>query len=184
MTILFYLIALVAVAAALGVVLLKNPLYSALALVSNMIALAALYAQLDAHFLAAAQVVVYAGAIMVLVIFVLMLLNAKEETPTAPGLFLLIVGGVIAVVFLTIIIPIVDETFQVFRTAQPLQGTTAALGITLFSRFIAPFECASLLIMASILGAVYLARRRVGGLETNPTPNPGRAGFQKAVEHK
>ena len=80
-----FIISLAAVAAAIGVVAFKNPLYSAFSLIMNLLAVAGLYAVMNAHFLATSQVVVYAGAIMVLVLFVLMLLNLKTESTSAIG---------------------------------------------------------------------------------------------------
>ena len=146
-----------------------------------MVIFAAFYAQLGAHFLAVAQIVVYAGAIMVLVLFVVMLLNAKVESLNAPGTFLTVVGVIIGGLFLYLILPLFAESFQLTdSTPEVLQGDVKTIGELLYSRYEFPFQMASLLIMAAVAGAVMLAKRRHKGLESAVTPNPGRDEFMRA----
>ncbi len=99
---LFYIFALFAVVAGVGVVLFRQPLYSAFCLVVNMVILAALFARLDAHFLAASQLIVYAGAIMVLVVFVIMLLSLEVEEQM-PSVVNVVISGLIGLAFVLMI---------------------------------------------------------------------------------
>ncbi|MBX7137084.1 MAG: NADH-quinone oxidoreductase subunit J [Oligoflexia bacterium] len=160
MAVTFYLMAVLLLLSAVAVITFKNPIYSALALVFNLFVVAGLFATLDAHFIAAVQVVVYAGAIMVLVMFVLMLLSAKLEkaSPFSPLYF-----GAALICGLAFAVTLGLEFDSGFNSAPPasdLQGTVAAVGKVLYSRYVFPFEAASLLLMAAIAGAVVLARRR------------------------
>lgn len=161
MTFAFLILAIILVASAIGVVALKNPLNSALCLVLNFMGIACMYAMLDAHFLAAVQVIVYAGAIMVLVVFVLMLLNVKSEEPVRGGLFFFGIAIGASLVFLRIISSTVfSGADQIPAGAPGLSGTAAAIGEVLFTKYVFPFEAASILIMAAIVGAVMLAKKR------------------------
>ncbi len=160
---LFGLMALLLLASAFGVVLCKNPIHSALCLVTNLLGVAVLFAMLDAHFLAMVQIIVYAGAIMVLVVFVLMLLNLKEE------------GDRRGVVFPTLVIlaaaalgwvsySLFSGAAHPFQFSVPaVQGTVFEIGQLLYREYLYPFEVASLLIMIGLVGAVMLARRRTKG---------------------
>ncbi len=158
----FGVIALVAVASALGLVLRRNPIHGALFLVVNLGSIAALYLMLGAEFLAAAQVIVYAGAIMVLFVFAIMvLIPGKEETGPDPRrawrtaalpagflLFLLVAGTGIA------------------RLGTPVSAApgpadnVSALARALFSDYLYPFELTSVLLLAAMVGVMLLARRR------------------------
>ncbi|MCO6430950.1 MAG: NADH-quinone oxidoreductase subunit J [Deltaproteobacteria bacterium] len=160
MTYIFLLLALVMVASALAVVTLHNPLHSALALILNLLTVAALFAALDAHFLAAVQIIVYAGAIMVLVVFLLMLLNIKTEKPKPMGKFLFVLSAAVGVSFLALCIPAFNEAFRIFPDpVHELEGTVKAMGRILYTEYVFPFEAASVLILAAIVGAVMLAKR-------------------------
>ncbi|NLF25347.1 MAG: NADH-quinone oxidoreductase subunit J [Deltaproteobacteria bacterium] len=141
-----------------GMVLSRRPLYGALWLVSALLGTAVVYALLHAHFLAAAQLLVYAGAVVVLVLIVLMLLGGNPERYRlgAFGLgFLAIVFGVILVWGLTpgFLVPLWESS-----PASDL-GTVQNLGRALYGRFVFPFEAASLLILTALVGALMLARR-------------------------
>lgn len=178
-TVLFTLMSIVAVASALGVVALKNPVYSAFSLVVNLVMVAGFFAMLDAHFLAVAQIIVYAGAIMVLFVFVIMLLNLKVETLSQRQTGLSIIGLVVGALFLALVVPIVEHAFRDFAVAQPsVEGTVKSVGHLLYSEYLYPFEIASVLIIAAIVGAVMLAKR-AGGVEAAlgqqiPTQGTGR----------
>ncbi len=164
-TILFFIIfGGMAVGCALSMVAQRNPLYSAVSLIGVFVALACLYLTLAAPFIAAVQIIVYAGAIMVLVVFVIMLLNAEEEArrpyklkfllPVAVGLatvliaetaFMLTVGGASRV----------DPS----PPAERVVGLTKSIGTGLFTEYLLPFEVTSVLILMALVGAITLARR-------------------------
>jgi NADH-quinone oxidoreductase subunit J len=157
---LFLLLSLVVILSGAGVVISRNPIYCALSLVLNMLAVAALYAMLDAHFLAAVQIIVYAGAVMVLVIFVLMLLNIQVEAHQRRPLGLLVAGGMLGAGFLYTVVPLLLQAFSSFPDASHTQdGSVKNVGQVLYTDYVFQFEAASLLIMAAIVGAVMLAKR-------------------------
>jgi NADH-quinone oxidoreductase subunit J len=166
-----FVIGMVAVASAICVVGLRNPLYSAFSLVVNLLAVAGLYAAMDAHFLAVTQVVVYAGAIMVLVLFVLMLLNLKSESGRKLGFLRSAAALAIGV---TVIASILPPVLRQFENVSPIvlvdsmrasEGTVKAIGEQLYTRYVAQFEIASLVLLIGIVGAVMLAKRRKVQLE-------------------
>lgn len=160
MIVLFALIALITTVSAGAVVFYRNPLHSAIALVLHMLSVAVLYAMLDAHFLAAVQVVVYAGAIMVLVLFLVMLLNIKVERVKPIRKSYLAFGLLAAIGFLSILIPILKSVFLVIPDpVAPLIGGAREIGRVLYSDYLFPFETASVLIFVAIVGAVMVAKR-------------------------
>jgi NADH-quinone oxidoreductase subunit J len=157
----FFLLAGLAVMGAVSLILQKHPIHSALSLIVVMIALAGLYLLLGAEFVAAVQIIVYGGAIMVLFVLVIMLLNAGVEEHTsiskmagAPGLLLVVaLAGLVAAT-------IVRSTDTVLSTSQA-GDMSSTLGISnmLFKDFVYPFELTSFLILVAILGATVLAQR-------------------------
>jgi NADH-quinone oxidoreductase subunit J len=162
-TLLFILFAGLAIGCAVSMVVQRNPLYSAISLVGVFIALAALYVMLAAPFIAAVQVIVYAGAIMVLVIFVIMLLNVEEEERGRLRLKFLIPTAIVLAGVL-----IAEAAFVIyFVEAQPSPpdpststvGLTASIGTGLFTTYLLPFEITSILLLMAIVGAMTLARR-------------------------
>lgn len=162
MMILFLIVSALLIASALGVVLFRNPIHCALSLVVALLGVAAVFAMLDAHFIATVQIVVYAGAIMVLVVFVLMLLNAKMELPRR-GVPLS--GGaavLFAALFMLMLVPLffIGDLPIEKAPAVPLEGSVEAMGKLLYSKYVFTFEAASILIMAAIVGAVMVAKRR------------------------
>src|SRR5215208_4015259 len=169
---LFILFAGLAIGCALAVVVQSNPLYSAISLVGVFISLAALYVMLAAPFIAAVQVIVYAGAIMVLVVFVIMLLNVEEEARRRPRLrFLLPAGVALAAVLIaevTFILVSVQESNVLPTSSTSDVGLTRSIGAALFTRYLLPFEITSILLLMAIVGAMTLARR--GGLISRPDP--------------
>ena len=161
----FLLFAVVAIFSALMVILQKNPISAVLFLVLTFFSLAALYIMLSAPFIAAIQVIVYAGAVMVLFLFVVMLLNLKRvQETTTPILKLLgvIIAGsffvVMAVVLRSVAIP-ADSGFV--RGTPEGFGSVEEIGRTLFTTYILPFEIASFLLLAGIIGAVVLAKKKL-----------------------
>jgi NADH-quinone oxidoreductase subunit J len=137
----------------------RNPVTAVMSLVATFFGLAAMYATLSAHFLAVLQVLVYAGAIMVLFIFVVMILNREEVAPLA--LRPLRVLGVLAGVYLFVkFIDVVSFELPAAVPAQPADtfGTVAAIGSMLFKEFLYPFEAISVLLLVSIVGGVVISR--------------------------
>ena len=152
-------------AAVLGILVisLRNPVHSAVALVLNMFSIAALFALEDAHFLAALQVLVYAGAVMVLILFVIMLLNLKDEELGAPRISLTKIAGVAAAAVTAFGMV---TAISAFKTAAPAAipedfGTLASVGRMIFSTYLLPFETASILLLAAVLGAVGIAKKKI-----------------------
>jgi NADH-quinone oxidoreductase subunit J len=162
--ILFLIFAAIAVGCAVNLVLQTHPISSALSLIGVMGSLAALYLLLGGEFIAAAQLIVYAGAIMVLFVFVIMLLNAGAEHATNRRLWGKFLGVPLLVMLLGIVgyivqkvLPVGDSvTFGAFR-----QGTALDIGRRLFTAYLLPFEVTSVLILVAILGAIVLARREI-----------------------
>jgi NADH-quinone oxidoreductase subunit J len=169
---LFYLFAVVAVLASLGVIGQKNPMHSVLLLIVSFAALAGLYIGLDSPFAAVTQIIVYAGAIMVLFLFVVMLLNAsREDVPTAygPSLVALTTGARRRFAFLGVIL-IGELIWAISRAAlppTPVDPAAAAtvesvreIGISLFTTHAFAFEVTSVLILVAMVGAVVLASKK------------------------
>ena len=158
----FALIALIALGSALGLVVKRNPIHGALFLVVNLGSIAALYLTLGAEFLAAAQVIVYAGAIMVLFIFAIMvLIPGKDETGPDPRralrLWALPVGGVL---FLQVVVLLVLFGGKPPAGEPGASGSVETVGRLLFTDYLFPFELTSVLLLAAMVGVLLLARRR------------------------
>ena len=162
LALLFILFAGIAIGSAIAVVAQRNPLYSAISLIGVFISLACLYVMLAAPFLAAVQVIVYAGAIMVLVVFVIMLLNVEQDerrtrlrflVPAAVGLAALLIAEVTFILYWVQVSP-VTPAGSVSDT-----GLTASIGTGLFTTYLLPFEITSILLLMAIVGAMTLARR-------------------------
>jgi NADH-quinone oxidoreductase subunit J len=158
--VIFYILASIAIAAALMVVTRKNAVATALFLVLTMCTLAGLFVQLGSLFVAALQIIVYAGAIMVLFLFVIMLLNLKKDEFGFDGklfqrLLAVILGGLLVIQLI-----IATTHFQPYQMAQPVDpamGNAAALSKKLFIQYLYPFEITSVLLLAAIIGAVVIA---------------------------
>jgi NADH-quinone oxidoreductase subunit J len=161
--ILFFLFAGFCLAGAINLLLQSHPINSALSLIVVMTSLAVLYLLLGAEFLAAAQIIVYAGAIMVLFIFVVMLLNAGREDRTLGSRAARAIGLPAVVAILAMIATLILRA-QGLGTAAISQGltTTEDLSRVLFHELLLPFEVTSVLILIAILGAVALARQGDG----------------------
>jgi NADH-quinone oxidoreductase subunit J len=162
LALLFILFAGMAIGCALAVVAQRNPLYNAIALIGVFISLACLYVTLAAPFIAAVQVIVYAGAIMVLVVFVIMLLNVEHEERRRNRLKFLVPAAVVLAAVL-----IAEVAFMLVSVTNPPPavsniGLTGSIGAQLFTRYLLPFEITSILLLMAIVGAMTLARR--GGL--------------------
>lgn len=165
MGILFYVFAAIAVAGGLAVILQRRPIYSALALIVVMVSLAVIYLLLGAEFMAAIQVLVYAGAIMVVFVFVIMLLNAGKEAPTKKSVFARYLSLPVPAAFLGFVIYAVVTEYprDSLAVGGRLDGSVHNVARLLFRDYVLPFEVTSLLILIAILGAVVLAQKEEGG---------------------
>jgi NADH-quinone oxidoreductase subunit J len=165
--ILFFIAAIGALAGALGVVLLRNPFYSVLSLVCHLLGLAVLFLLLNAEFIAAAQVVVYAGAVMVLYLFVVAYIGGADE-PLRPESGALATFGPLfaAAVAVELCIAFVASGLEAIDSGGPDVGpgfgSPGEIGQLLLTSFLIPFEAASFLLLIAAIGAVVLARRRRG----------------------
>src|SRR5437870_9489398 len=157
----FFAIAAIAVASALGLILRPNAIHGALFLVVNLGSVAALYLTLGAEFLAAAQVIVYAGAIMVLFVFAIMvLIPGKEETgpdPRRPLRWAALPAG--ALLLAQVLVILVGNRGPT-PVGSPAPGGVEAIGRLLFTDYLFPFELTSVLLLAAMVGVLLLARRR------------------------
>ena len=159
---LFYIFGAVAIIAGLSVVLQRTPVYSALSLIVVLCALAVVYLLLGAEFMAVVQVIVYAGAIMVLFVLVIMLLNARKEAPTNRSQMARHLGVPLLAVFMAEILFAVWQYFS--RLSSPPADFDAgprAVGEILFRSYVLPFEVTSVLILVAVLGAVVLAKKEL-----------------------
>ena len=165
--ILFWVAAVGALAGAFGVVLLRNPFYSVLALVSHLVALAVLFLLLHSEFVAAAQVVVYAGAVMVLYLFVVAYIGGADQPLGPEAGAVARIGPLFALALLVEVgLAVVGSGLEAIdsRGAEvtPGFGSPEAVGAALLARFLIPFEVASFLLLVAAVGAVVLAQRRRG----------------------
>ena len=162
-TLLFILFAGLAIGCAIAVISQSNPLYSAISLIGVFVALASLYVMLAAPFIAAIQVIIYAGAIMVLVIFVIMLLNVEHVEPHRKRLRWLVpvaVGMAAILIAETAFILYSVQTSEAnLRASGSDVGLTHSIGVGLFTTYLLPFEITSILLLMAIVGAMSLARR-------------------------
>lgn len=187
--ILFYVFAGVGVLAALMMILHRNPVFSAILLIVTLFALAGFYVMLNAPFVASVHLIIYAGAIMVLFLFVIMLLNLQKDAPREGGKFLRrFAGTVLIIAFLAELGAMLAVGFwgkQTWlpshpagttagvagQTAAPagptvgigegIIGSTRAIGTELFTTYLLPFEIASVILLVAMVGAVILAKRKL-----------------------
>jgi len=167
--VLFFIAAIGAIAGAIGVVSLQNPFYSVLALVFHLLSLAALFLLLQAYFVAAAQVVVYAGAVMVLYVFVVAYVGAAEaahfKSPVGGRQRSVAVAFALAL-FVELAIAVLGSGLSAIGTKGPTVpfgfGGPEQIGQALLTKFLVAFELASYLLLIAAVGAVVLARRRGG----------------------
>ena len=175
--VIFFIAGIGAILGAVGVATVRNPFYAVLALVSHLVSLAALFLLLRAEFVAAAQVVVYAGAVMVLYVFVVAYVGGQDEPVRpagGPGLRAasIVFAGLLAV---ELLIAVLGSGLKAINAKgapyTPGFGTPKQIGELLLTRFLFPFEAASFLLLMAAVGAVVLARRR-GGLDPSDDLTP------------
>jgi NADH-quinone oxidoreductase subunit J len=179
--VLFFLAAFGALGGAVGVVTLRNPFFSVLALVAHLLSLSVLFLLLRAEFMAAAQVVVYAGAVMVLYVFVVAYIGGVDEPLGSDRRALRTFGPLFAGALLVeLMFAIIGSGLKALDSRGPAVppgfGSPSQIGQLLLERFLVPFEVASFLLLIAAVGAVVLAGRRKGLEELDPDTLPERAG--------
>lgn len=159
--VIFFVLATLAVLGAVSLIVQRHPIHSALSLIVVMVALAGLYLLMGAEFVAAVQIIVYGGAIMVLFVFVIMLLNAGEEERTNFSRLATFAGIPLAVAVTGFIAAAIARSSGALPAPEPsgVLTSTRTLSTLLFSEFVYPFELTSFLILVAILGAIVLAQR-------------------------
>ncbi len=179
--IVFFILAIVAIGTALGMLISRNAVYSALLLALNFAAVAMLYLTLGAPFIALSQVTVYAGSIMVLFLFVIMLLGAERLQPAE------VLRWQPYVAIPLVVILAADFAYNLFRENTEMlkvavpsadYGTPAAIGNMLFTRFMLPFEVTAVILLVAVVGAVVLAKpdrpARPRSMERSDNPTPSK----------
>ena len=166
-TLIFFILALIATGSAINILAQRHPIYSALSLILTFIALAGIYIQMRAEFIAVMQIVIYTGAIMVLFVFVIMLLNARQDPVPVHSLHLINYFGLPLSILL-----LVQVSFVLFKAysgygislSSPslnLGGNTAAIGKELYTHYVLPFEVTSILLLVAIIGAIVMAKKEI-----------------------
>jgi NADH-quinone oxidoreductase subunit J len=162
--VLFLVFAITAVVAAINVVVQTHPISSAISLIGVMGSLAVLYLLLGAEFIAAAQVIVYAGAVMVLFVFVIMLLNAGAEVKRGRSFMASLLGAPAVIALLALLAYFVQRIYPqavTVRFGGFTGGTPQAVGRALFTTHMLPFEITSILVLIAIIGAIVLAHKEI-----------------------
>ena len=161
----FYIFAATAVVMAVLVVSARNPIYSATALIGALLAVAGIFALHSAHLMALLQILVYAGAIMVLILFVIMMLNLSPEELGKRRITVRRVAGAyfLGAIATLMIVRFAKHSWTPTREVDPGYGTLEEVGEVLFTEYLLPFEMVSLLLLAAIIGAVVLTRQEKGG---------------------
>lgn len=158
---LFWIFAILGIAGGVGLILNRNPVYSALSLIVNFFSIAGLYLTLEAEFIAVIQILVYAGAIMVLFLFVIMLLNLSKEPKQSPFSPSVVVAAVMGIAFLVIML----ITFTEYTIAPETAGDffifskTETIGAAMMTKYLYPFEMISVVLIAALIGAIVIAKK-------------------------
>ena len=160
---LFWIFSFLMISFALGVIVLRSPVSCAMCLVGSFIALAALFITLDAFFIAIIQILVTAGAVMVLFLFIIMLLNLQAEDRRRLKLGAILGGGLIIGCFVSLLSTTLSASPQFAQgmppLSQPVQNDVAMIGMTLFHSFNLPFQIVGVLLLAASVGVVLLSRQ-------------------------
>jgi NADH-quinone oxidoreductase subunit J len=162
---LFWIFSLLMLLFAAGVVLLRNPVSSAMSLVMSFVALAAVFVTLDAYFIAVVQVLVYAGAVMVLFLFIIMLLGLREEKTRRVRLSAWVGGGLVIGGFVSALVQVISSLPGSGNTkpvvSNPEANDVALVGFTLFKDFNFPFQIIGVLLLVATVGVVLLSRKEL-----------------------
>jgi NADH-quinone oxidoreductase subunit J len=158
----FILVGAISIAAAVGVVVSNKPVHSALFLLAHFAMLAALYITLDAQFLGAIQIIIYAGGIVILILFVIMLIGSEELPPRSQRTWVPWIGLGLGLLLLVALSFSVAQAFAGVdpNPASNLGGVPPVVGLELFTKFILPFELVGVLLLVALIGALLLARKQ------------------------
>jgi NADH-quinone oxidoreductase subunit J len=160
--VLFFVFSIVAIAAAVMMIVHRNPVYCALFLILSMFSLAGIFVLLNAPFIAAVHIIVYAGAIMVLFLFVIMLLDLRGDgAKERSGVSMQAIGILAAAVVFVELVLFFKDSEILDKTAGNVVGHTEDVGKLLFTEYLFPFEIASLLLLSAIIGSVVLAKLKL-----------------------
>jgi NADH-quinone oxidoreductase subunit J len=170
--VIFFFFAAVAIIFALVVITNRNPVVSALSLVVSFFSLAVMYVLLDAPFLAALQVIVYAGAIMVLFLFVIMLLNLQHTHEPATHPIQQFLGYTSSAAFVIALVYYIVKYAAYTVPGSPFYTDARMIGVALFEAYIFPFEMVSILLLAAIVGALLLSSRSIAGQQVAISEEP------------
>ncbi len=161
-SILFWLFSILGIAGGIGLVLNKNPVHAALSLILNFFSIAGLYLSLQAEFLAVIQILVYAGAIMVLFLFVIMLLNLRKDSLDAPFSFAKVAAWTLGLAFVVEMVIVLKSAMGDTGGQFPKEfagSTTEQIGAAMMTHYIFPFEMISVVLIAALVGAIVVAKR-------------------------
>ena len=156
----FILFGAIATGGAIMVVTRRHPMASALYLILTLFAVAALFVLRQAHFLAAIQVIIYAGAVVVLFLFVIMLINVPEDRLPSERVTALRVLGVVAAGLLVLESAVIARRFAMPKLPAADSGSVEAIGRALFTDYLLAFEITSVLLLAAVIGAIALAKKK------------------------
>lgn len=158
-TVLFFTFAILGIAGGIGLILNRNPVYSALSLILNFFSIAGLYLSMQAEFLAVIQILVYAGAIMVLFLFVIMLLNLSDEPKPQRFEFARGAAFILGIGFVVMMLLV----FKQIPTEAPAEvfafGQVESIGMALMTDYLFPFEMISIVLIAALIGAIVVAKK-------------------------
>ena len=158
---LFYLLSILCIGAVLGMIIVKNQAYSALFLVLAFACTAGFFAMLDAPFIAVVQIIIYAGAILVLFIFVIMMVDIKKGLRPERKTWTLVLSGLLGLVLLVeLLISLKNALTPMATSVSGQTGGAGEIGHLLFTKYLYPFEITSVLIIAAMVGAIVLVKKR------------------------
>jgi NADH-quinone oxidoreductase subunit J len=163
-TFFFYFLAIMAIVSAIAVIIRRNPVHAALSLIITLVSLAGFYLMLYAPFVAGVQIVLYAGGIMVLFLFVIMLVNLEQNIREYQFNKQWLVGIIVALALGGLLLFVYQRGHSIFPrdlAALPEAQNTQQIGIALYGQYMLPVEIASLLLLVAILGAVVMAKKRI-----------------------
>jgi len=157
--ILFWFLSALALLGAVGVVASKNPIYSVLCLVIVFFAISGHYVLMNAQFLAIVNIIVYAGAIMVLFLFVIMLMNLNAETEPVKNVYMKLAGVVSGLTLMIVFVAALSHSQNTILKAGTSVGLTESLGKALFNVYVVPFEISSVLFLSAMIGAILIGKK-------------------------
>ncbi|MEO6893741.1 MAG: NADH-quinone oxidoreductase subunit J [Ginsengibacter sp.] len=159
--ILFWFLSALAIAGAVGVIASKNPIYSVLSLIVVFFAISGHYVLMNAQFLAIVNIIVYAGAIMVLFLFVIMMINLDAETEPVKNVYMKMAGVISGLTLMIVLVAALahSESANVIMRQGSSIGLTENLGKALFNNYVVPFEISSVLFLSAMVGAILIGKK-------------------------